>query len=159
MNNDITKDALPTIPEAIRAPSKAEYLFSVRASGYQIYRCEADANGTYNWVLKAPDATLYDDQGNLFGTHYAGPTWQSHDGSHITGQVEAKIPSPVDENAVDWLLVNIKNRGGNGVLTPVTYVNRVSTQGGKPPVGPCNERQLGDEYRATYSTTYHFYGG
>ena len=146
------------VPEAIQTPDNVAYLFGAKASGYQIYRCEADAEGGYDWALRAPDATLYDAQGNTLGSHYAGPAWQSNDGSHIVGSLEAKVASPDDANAVAWLLVKVKARGGDGIFNPVTYVNRVNTEGGQAPQNTCNGTRLGDEYRARYSAVYYFYG-
>ena len=148
----------PAVPEAIRPPADALPLFHVKASGYQIYRCEAGVRDTYHWALKAPDATLYDDDGNLFGAHFVGPTWQSNDGSHIVGKVEAKTVSPDNADAVAWLLVSVKEQGGNGVLTPVTHINRIATEGGSAPAEYCRVAEAGDAYRAVYSATYHFYG-
>ena len=146
------------VPESIQTPDSEAFLFGVKASGYQIYRCEANTAGGYGWALKAPDATLYDYQGNTVGSHYAGPAWQFNDGSHIVGQLEAKIASPDDANAVAWLLVKVKARGGDGMFNPVTYVNRVNTEGGQAPQNTCNATRFGDEYRARYNAVYYFYG-
>lgn len=146
------------VPASIQVPDDVAYLFQTKASGYQIYRCEADTEGGYRWALKAPDATLYDDQGNTFGSHYAGPIWQANDGSHIVGEVAAKVASPDDANAVAWLLVKVKARAGDGIFNNVTYINRVNTEGGQTPENTCNTTRLGDEYRARYSTVYYFYG-
>lgn len=157
INMRVGADAPLDVPESIQAPDDVTYLFQTKASGYQIYRCEADTEG-YHWALKAPDAFLYDDQGNTFGSHYAGPIWQANDGSHIVGEVEAKVASPDDANAVAWLLVKVKARAGAGIFNNVTYVNRVNTEGGQAPKDTCNTPRLGDEYRARYSTVYYFYG-
>lgn len=146
------------VPQPIQVPGNVTYLYETKASGYQIYRCEADSKGNYQWALKAPDATLYNAQGKTFGSHYAGPTWQANDGSHVVGEVEAKIASPNDANAVAWLLLKVKARGGNGIFNNVTYINRINTEGGQAPKDTCNQTRLGDEYRAHYSTVYYFYG-
>src|SRR6185503_9865695 len=46
----------------------------------------ADAGGSsYAWLLKAPDAKLYDANGVQVGTHGAGPSWTYGDGSVATG--------------------------------------------------------------------------
>lgn len=146
------------IPEPIQPPDNVSFLFGLKAGGYQIYRCEADTKGNYSWALKAPDAALYDKQGNPFGSHHAGPAWQANDGSHIVGQLEAKMVSPNDMNSVAWLLVKVVDRGGEGIFDNVTYVNRINTEGGHAPQDTCNQIHLGDEYRARYSTVYYFYG-
>ena len=146
------------VPGSIQTPGDAAYFFETKAGGYQVYRCEADSADGYHWALKSPDATLYDAQGNPFGSHHAGPAWQANDGSHIIGEVKAKVASPDDANSVAWLLVKVKDWGGEGVFNKVTYVNRVNTEGGHAPKDTCNQIHLGDEYRARYTTTYYFYG-
>ncbi len=156
--NSTQNSAAVNVPESIQPPDSEAYLFGVRASGYQIYRCEANAEGRYVWALKAPDANLYNFQGATIGSHYAGPAWQANDGSHIVGQLEGKIASPNDANAVAWLLVKVKAWGGNGLFNPVTYINRVDTEGGQTPQNTCNAARFGDEYRARYSAVYFFYG-
>ena len=159
INISISANLAPlNVPDSIQAPDDVANLFGALASGYQIYRCEANAEGRYRWALKSPDAALYDDQGNTFGSHYAGPVWQSNDGSHIVGEVIAKVASPNDANAVAWLLVRVKARRGDGIFNNITYVNRVNTEGGQAPQDTCNETRLGDEYRARYSAVYYFYG-
>jgi hypothetical protein len=39
-------------------------------------------NGT-SWGTAVPDATLFDDEGNVVAIHSAGPTWQSNSGSKV----------------------------------------------------------------------------
>ena len=58
----------------------------VRASGSQVYTCQADADGKYSWTLKAPDAELKDRKDKVIGQHSAGPTWKLKDGSEVTGK-------------------------------------------------------------------------
>lgn len=36
-----------------------------RATGFQIYVCRSDADGKPAWTLKAPDAELFDEQGQV----------------------------------------------------------------------------------------------
>ena len=148
---------LQAIPQVLQVSQEENYLFRTQASGYQIYRCEASDN-QYYWVLKAPDAALYGDNGNLFGTHYTGPTWQASDGSYVVGKPEAKVNAPNNIHAVAWLKVKVVSRGGQGIFDQVNYINRVNTQGGQPPKESCNKNYLGDEYRARYSAEYYFYG-
>ena len=61
----------------------------VRAKGVQIYECRAgkDQAGAYEWAFIAPEADLFDEKGNRLGRHFAGPSWESTDGSTIVGTV------------------------------------------------------------------------
>ena len=64
--------------------------FRAYAEGYQVYRW----NGT-GWAFVAPEAVLFDDDGEVVGIHYAGPTWESLSGSTVVGTVlDAVHPGP-----------------------------------------------------------------
>ena len=60
--------------------------------------------GVYEWIFRAPDATLTDWSGRALGKHYAGPTWEAADGSRVLGEVRARDPGP-DPKAIPWLLL------------------------------------------------------
>ena len=62
-------------PVSIEVPTGAKLLLEAKGDGAQVYTC-TDAH----WVLKAPDAKLLDAQGQVIGTHFAGPTWRLSDG-------------------------------------------------------------------------------
>jgi len=127
-----------------------------RASGVQIYICQQGADGKPGWSLKAPEATLFDEQGTVIGTHYAGPTWKHHDGSEITAKVVARVNAP-DSSAIPWLLLRVTGRSGSGVFTRITAIQRVQTVGGQPPDGGCGASALGTETRSEYEAEYAFY--
>src|SRR5262249_43979890 len=80
---DTTKGINP-VPVALTPPEGHVMLFKARAEGVQIYLCKADVDdpGRLEWVLKAPDADLFDERGGRIGRHFAGPTWEAfEDGS------------------------------------------------------------------------------
>ena len=77
--------------QRVPAPPGAKLLLEVAAQGVQIYTCEKATDG-YHWVFIAPDAVLFDAAGRQIGTHFAGPTWQSEDGSKIVGEVVGRRP-------------------------------------------------------------------
>jgi len=68
----------------------------VAAKGVQIYECRAKpgAPDAAQWVFVAPEAELLDARGSIAGTHYAGPHWESRDGSKIVGSVTARADAP-----------------------------------------------------------------
>jgi hypothetical protein len=150
------------IPESLRVPATAVLKQQLRATGVQIYRCIADKNDPshYAWVLKAPEAELFDGAGHSVGKHYAGPTWEAKDGSRVTGQVSARVDSP-DPKSVAWLLLGAGSVSaaipGGGLFAGVRYVQRLHTQGGSAPQEGCNQLFADREVRVPYSADYWFY--
>src|SRR5467141_5029129 len=141
------------VPQQLQPPANEHLLLQVHAKGDQVYTCKADA-AQFTWTLKAPDAQLFDENGKLFGKHFAGPSWEANDGSRVTGKAVANAPSP-DANSIPWLLVNIVTHEGNGVLSRVTTILRLNTKGGKAPATGCDASHLGQE-RVPYSADYLF---
>ncbi|HEY2497956.1 MAG TPA: DUF3455 domain-containing protein [Candidatus Angelobacter sp.] len=146
----------PTVPEAIEAAEGEELVLIARASGFQIYVCRPDAEGKPAWILKAPEAQLFDQQGNAIGSHFGGPTWRHKDGSEITGRLAAKVDAP-EATAIPWLLIAVTGNSGNGVLSGVTTIQRINTIGGLAPAA--SECMQGGEveFRSSYSADYYFY--
>jgi hypothetical protein len=147
----------PQVPDKIKAPAGEEVLLQVHASGKQIYTCQVAADGTFAWILKAPEAELYDQQGTVIGRHYAGPTWSDKDGSEVSGKAVGKADSP-HSDSIPWLLVTATGHSGDGVLSRVTSIQRIHTKGGLPPAaGDCNASKRDGEVRIDYSADYYFY--
>jgi hypothetical protein len=130
----------------------------VAASGVQVYQCDASKNDPtkFEWIFKAPVADLFDAGGKKIGTHYAGPTWESIDGSKVVGEVTARDNGP-DANAIPWLLLSAKSTSGTGVFSRTKSIQRVQTVGGKAPAVGCDKAQAGQEARMAYKATYYFY--
>lgn len=147
----------PDVPEEIQAPAGEQLVLKVRASGSQIYACRQGTDGRFEWTLKAPEAELRDDQGQIVGHHYAGPTWKHHDGSEISGKAVARVDSP-DSNSIPWLLINVTGHsGGNGALSRITSVQRIHTSGGQPPASGCDGSKQNVEIKSSYTADYYFY--
>jgi hypothetical protein len=150
------KDAPPQVPDAIQAPAGAEVVLLARASGWQIYTCQAGADEKFSWTLKAPQAELRDRNDQVIGEHTAGPTWKLKDGSAVTGKAAARADSP-DPNSIPWLLVNVVSHAGKGLLDNVAAIQRVHTHGGKPPAEGCDAPHRDAETRSSYTADYYFY--
>jgi hypothetical protein len=133
-------------------------VLETRAVGVQIYECSASkADPTrFEWVFKAPEADLFDAKGNKIGKHYAGPTWESNDGSKVVGEVVAKDNGPAAD-AIPWLLLSAKSTSGKGVFSRVLSIQRLSTVGGKAPAEGCDKTQSGKEARVAYKARYTFF--
>lgn len=142
------------VPQQLQAPAAERVLLEVHAKGDQIYSCKADGRQGI-WTLKAPDAKLFDKDGMPFGKHFAGPSWEANDGSRVTGKAIANA-SP-DPDSIPWLLINIINHDGSGVLSTASNIQRLNTKGGKAPASGCDASHVGQEVRVPYSADYVFY--
>jgi hypothetical protein len=148
----------PSVPASLNVPATQTLSVVAQASGVQIYDCSASKTdpAKFEWVFRAPEADLFDRTGKKIGKHYAGPTWESNDGSKVIGEVKGRDDGP-DANAIPWLLLNAKSTSGNGVFGKTQSIQRLNTVGGKAPVGGCNQAQAGKDARIAYRAAYYFY--
>jgi uncharacterized membrane protein YgcG len=141
----------------------------------QVYTCTASAAGgaggggaggaggsgatTYAWVLKQPDALLYDSSFAQVGTHGLGPNWTSTvDASVVNGAKVAGANSTM-AGAIQWLLLQASSHTGTGVFSDVTYVQRLNTAGGPAPASGCDSTTAATDVRIPYSADYYFFTG
>jgi hypothetical protein len=148
--------APPEVPSALRPPAGQTVYLEALATGVQIYECSQKADSTYEWAFKSPEAALSDRAGRSTGNHYAGPTWESPDGSAVVGEVKAKDPGP-KATAIPWLLLTAKSNRGSGVFSQAKSIQRLSTEGGVAPKEPCTDARLKEIARVPYTATYYFY--
>jgi hypothetical protein len=153
-----SEDAPPTVPGAIAVPAGSVLLFNRHARGVQIYECK---NG--QWAFHAPRALLFDPESNPpTGIHYGGidrgltpgPWWESvRDGSRIRAGNALSAPSP-NADSIPLLRLEVLEREGTGVFSPVSYIQRLNTVGGVGPTGGC---QTGAQRLVPYTADYYFY--
>lgn len=148
----------PEVPEKLAAPATEQVVLQARASGSQIYVCQAaGTDQKLSWVLKAPEAELFDASGKSIGRHFAGPTWRHNDGSEVTGKVAARQDAP-EPDAIPWLLLTAAGHSGTGILSGVTTIQRIHTKGGQPPKADgCDDSNRGAETKSAYAADYYFY--
>jgi hypothetical protein len=145
------------VPDNLKVTSSDEVVLQVHATGSQIYVCQSGADQKLAWVLKAPDADLFDTQGKNIGHHFAGPSWKLKDGSEVTGKLLAKHDAP-EASAIPWLLLAAATHAGTGTLANVTFIQRIRTKDGQPPPAPaCDESKRSTESKSAYSADYYFY--
>ena len=154
--------ARPEVPESLRAPAGEELILAAHATGTQVYVCEAAADQKFGWVFKAPEAELTDATGKKIAHHSAGPTWKHTDGSEVKARVVAKQDAPKVEapkpEAIPWLLLSATSHNGEGILSRVTSIQRIHTEGGMPPEAKyCDGSTAGKEVGTAYSANYYFY--
>jgi hypothetical protein len=150
--------APPTVPETIAVPAGSVLLFSRHAKGVQIYEC---VNG--QWAFHAPRARLFGRHSHRpTGIHYGGidrgltpgPWWESlRDGSRIRAGNALSAPSP-NPNSIPLLRLEVLEREGTGVFSPVSYIQRLNTTGGVGPTGAC---QTGAQRKVPYTADYYFF--
>ncbi len=146
------------IPEPLRAPASQVLSTQVHASGVQVYQCQPskDDPARFVWVLRAPEAELFDQTGRAVGKHYAGPTWEATDGSKVIGEVVARDNGP-DPAAIPWLLLRATSATGSGIFGQTQSIQRLHTFGGKAPAEGCSPTQQGGQMRVPYAADYLFY--
>jgi hypothetical protein len=152
------KLSAPLVSDTLKVPPTDKLAFAATAKGVQIYECRAnkDNPNRYEWVLKVPEADLFDARGKKIVHHYGGPTWESSDGSKVIGEVKASEPS-TDANAIPWLLLSAKTHEGRGIFSRVNSIQRLETRGGKAPSGGCDQSAMGKQLQVPYTAAYYFY--
>jgi len=150
------KPVPPPVPTKIQVPAGNQVFLKRHAIGVQIYTCAPTATG-YSWGSSVPRADLYNKHGVLRGTHYAGPTWEDHDGSKVVG---ARVDGvTVDPTAIPWLLLKATPAPDtHGKLGATTYIQRLATTGGLPPAAAdCNAASAGTVAEVPYTADYYFW--
>ena len=149
-------DRAPDAPGDLQPPQGQVVYLEALATGVQVYECSQKADSTYEWAFKSPEASLTTRSGQYLGKHYAGPTWESTDGSSVVGEVKARDPGPIS-SAIPWLLLAAKANRGSGVFGSARSIQRVSTNGGLAPLEPCDATRLHAVARVPYTASYYFY--
>ena len=122
------KPPVAAVPDDIAVDGPV--VLRVHATGDQIYVWQPTVNA---WKLRAPSAVF--EGGGITGKHYAGPTWEASDGSQVKGTKLAEHTAP-EPGAVPWLLLQASAHGGKGILSGVTFIQRLNTSGGIAPAEP-----------------------
>jgi hypothetical protein len=123
------------------------------------YECreKKDMAGQYEWAFVGPVATLYAADRKMVGKYYAGPTWESSDGSKITGKQVAVAPAGAGN--IPLQLVKAEPAMGMGAMNGVSYIQRLNTKGGVAPSAACDAGAKGKRQTVAYEADYVFYGG
>jgi len=154
-----TDNRAPDVPPEISVSSDTNKVsFHGLGVGFQVYTWD----GT-RWGSAVPDATLFDEDGNVVGMHFGvfaanggfvGPAWQSNSGSTVVGKLPPAAVT-VDTDAVPWLRLQASTTEGPGIFAETTFIQRVNTTGGKAPSAPGTF--VGQVARVPYIADYYFY--
>lgn len=146
-----------TVPAALEPGRSVRALATVSATGVQIYECRSLSGSTAPaWVFVAPEAQLIDARGRSMGSHGAGPYWMGLDGSRVVGSVRSRADAPA-AGAIPWLLLTTQSVGAPGVLSAVSFIQRVNTEGGIAPATGCDAASIGRLTRVGYRADYRFF--
>jgi hypothetical protein len=150
--------ALAQTPAEITPPAGNTAALTLSATGDLTYECKeaVDKPGSFAWTFVGPNAKLWDASRKEVGRYYAGPTWESADGSKVTGKQLAVVPGMA--GAIPLQLVQASPTMGNGAMAGVTYVQRLKTVGGVAPSSPaCMAGNAGAKTTVPYSADYVFF--
>jgi DNA-binding transcriptional regulator YdaS (Cro superfamily) len=141
------------LPAVVQVPAGQKVAMETVGAGDITYQ---DMAGQFEWVFVGPDAKLNDRNGKQVGKYYGPPaTWESMDGSKLTGAQVAVAPSSAGN--IPLQLVKANPAMGAGAMTGVTYIQRVATSGGVAPAMVCDAGSAGSKQIVRYQADYIFY--
>lgn len=155
MSPMVSQDALP---DGVKVPAGNRVVSQTVGVGDITYECRAkkDMAGQFEWVFVGPDAVLNDRNGMQVGKYYGPPaTWESKDGSKITGTQVAVAPNGAGN--IPHQLVKANPAVGTGAMSGVTYIQRVATVGGVAPMAACDSGKAGAKQKVRYQADYIFW--
>ena len=150
--------AFAQVPAEVTPPAGNKAAMTLVGVGMLSYECKAvaDKPGTFAWTFAGPDAKLMDANKKEVGKYYAGPTWESADGSKVTGKQLAVSPGAA--GSIPLQLVQAAPSTGKGAMSDVTYIQRLKTVGGVAPATPaCAAANVGTKTTVGYQADYVFF--
>lgn len=147
-----------SLPDTVKVPAGHSVALETAAAGDITYECRAKAAtaGQFEWVFVGPDAGLKDRKGQRAGKYYGPPaTWESTDGSKITGAQVAVAPA--GSGNIPSQLVKANPAMGAGAMQGMSYIQRVNTQGGVAPAVACAAGNMGQKQLVSYQADYIFW--
>ena len=151
-----------TLPPTIQVPAGHAISMETVGVGSITYECkpkaktDANTNNQFEWGFAGPDAKLLARNGAEVGKYYGPPaTWQSSDGSKITGAQLAVSPSK--PGSIPLQLVKANPAVGDGKMSNVSYIQRVATQDGVAPQKVCDAATAGVKEVVKYKADYIFW--
>jgi len=150
--------AFAQVPAEVTPPAGNKAVLTLVGAGDLAYECKAvaDKPGTFAWTFAGPNAKLLDANKKEVGKYYGGPTWESNDGSKVTGKQLAVAPGAA--GSIPLQLVQANPSTGKGAMSDVTYIQRLKTVGGVAPATPaCAAANVGAKTTVPYQADYVFF--
>ena len=148
---------VPETPASVAVPAGNKLVMITVGAGDLTYECRVKANtpGAYEWAFAGPKAVLTDKNGTVVGKYYGGPTWEANDGSKVTGKQVATAPNT--PTSIPLQLVKANPATSNGIVTDISYIQRLNTIGGIAPADNCTLANVGEKKLVKYQADYLFY--
>jgi hypothetical protein len=147
-----------TLPAPVQVPAGHKVAMETVGVGEITYECRTKAAqaGAFEWVFVGPKAVLNARDGKAVGSYFGPPaTWQSMDGSAITGAQLAVAPAA--PGSIPLQLVKANPAQGSGSMAGVSYIQRVATWGGVAPSKTCDAGAAGQKEIVKYQADYIFW--
>ena len=156
-----------SLPDSIKVPMGNKVAMETVGVGEITYECRDKAPsagmtaGMTEWVFVGPNAVLNDRSGKQVGKYYGPPaTWESMDGSKLTAVQLAVAPSGAGNLPYQLVKANPATNnvmGSSGMMTGVTYIQRVALKGGVAPASMCSPANKGAKETVKYQADYIFW--
>ena len=118
------------MPPEITIDTNQKVHFHGFARGVQIYTWDGSS-----WGPAVPDATLFDEEGEVVATHFADPHMEEQQRQHSCGNSYAAAAPGHSRYEFDSMAIADRGQGGQvwGIFADTTFIHRVNTHGGKAP--------------------------
>ncbi len=149
------------VADAIKVPDGHKLAMQTVGVGELRYECRPKANAAdqFEWAFVGPTATLNDRSGKAVGKYYGPPaTWEAMDGSKVTATQVAVAPG--GDGNIPHQLVKANPASpamGSGMMSGVTFIQRVATRGGVAPAAACSAANRGAAQMVRYQADYLFW--
>ena len=146
------------LPTEVQVPAGNKVAMHTNAQGMITWECKADPKDATKaaFAFAGPSAVLTDKKGNQVGSYFGPPaTWESLDGSSVTGTQLAISPSAKGSIPMQLVQANASKRPG--ALEGVTYIQRINLKGGAAPTEGCSTDKMGHKVVVSYSADYMFW--
>lgn len=151
--------ASDSAPVLLEVPAGNYVAWRAPAQGAVTYQCDPSASlpTTPVWNIVSIKAAL-GAAGETQRANFVSPprTWTAADGSSVTGMQVMRVPSAAGQ-LDDQLIIANPATGAGGVLSGVTYIQRLVLAGGGAPEAACDHDTLGAEVTSPYQATYVFW--
>ncbi|WLW63577.1 DUF3455 domain-containing protein [Achromobacter aegrifaciens] len=155
----INTSTLPeAIPSVLQVPADNSVAWRATASGTVDYECQMlQTDGTMPaWIAVKTRATLAGTGSTQGGTYTSPPeTWRAADGSAVTGMEVLRANTHAGRLYDQLVLANPAS--GVGLLTGISYIQRVVASGGAAPEEPCTGARMGQRQASPFQAQYFFW--
>lgn len=148
--------AADSVPPLVQVPAGNYVTWRAPAEGVITYQCQNRLDGAEApaWTIVAGKARLGDAAQN--GSYTSPPdTWRAADGSSLTGLQSIRASSGANQLQDQLVIANPAPTAG--LLSGVTYIQRLVRSGGGAPQETCDASQVGKRVDSPFQADYVFW--